>query len=623
MALFPCPACRRDVSEEAVSCPGCGHPIKGRGTKHHVDTLSIEEDIETSGVLGFVGALLIGLFKLGFRLVVLGVFVCLIGGGVVYSTEGYPTEHLSKVFVSKIKECQSPKILRGFEWATKRGLWEWLPGGTPAQKLASHIVNKSDKKMFWVVDQQLREMIGPKVTRRLVACMARMPCEAFENKDAKSSGWLDRCEVQWTDGVVLLISTTLGRLFSLSNNKGDQPGSSSGGTQSVRSAVKRRRVAPTQIASGAQKPKHKTKENAFGHGLFNPSWLLTPPANKKPHPIQNRTVKQRVTKQTRTKEPTVRELMPSSSRKLLQTMGSQKNKCDVPKTPPRSKVERARKACAKGNPKGCAVMAFVFLAYTKKNEKKALGYARRACKKGVLFGCYLLGYLYRHGKSIQTDYARAKQLFKRACRGGVQRACANLARSFYDSHEYKKAFTLAEQSCSQHNVLLGCVLAALMLEEGSHGVIDENKAAAFQYKGCKLGNADVCASLGFRYYRKRKHKQALVYFKRACDGCSQWGCFGLGSVHHLGLGTAKNPFVAVQIHKTNCDRGHGYSCRFMGAAHTVGEGGAVKSCKIANRYFHKACLLGVNKVCTVRCTFLNSASARFRRWVFGLLQARR
>lgn len=26
MALIPCPACSRQVSTQAVACPGCGHP---------------------------------------------------------------------------------------------------------------------------------------------------------------------------------------------------------------------------------------------------------------------------------------------------------------------------------------------------------------------------------------------------------------------------------------------------------------------------------------------------------------------------------------------------------------------------------------------------------------------
>lgn len=28
MAMIPCPECQRQVSDQAPSCPGCGHPLK-------------------------------------------------------------------------------------------------------------------------------------------------------------------------------------------------------------------------------------------------------------------------------------------------------------------------------------------------------------------------------------------------------------------------------------------------------------------------------------------------------------------------------------------------------------------------------------------------------------------
>jgi hypothetical protein len=30
MALIPCPECRREVSDKAPACPGCGYPIAAR-----------------------------------------------------------------------------------------------------------------------------------------------------------------------------------------------------------------------------------------------------------------------------------------------------------------------------------------------------------------------------------------------------------------------------------------------------------------------------------------------------------------------------------------------------------------------------------------------------------------
>lgn len=40
MALIPCPACAREVSDAAVACPHCGHPIAGEqgGTFKHALT---------------------------------------------------------------------------------------------------------------------------------------------------------------------------------------------------------------------------------------------------------------------------------------------------------------------------------------------------------------------------------------------------------------------------------------------------------------------------------------------------------------------------------------------------------------------------------------------------------
>ncbi|WP_091570333.1 zinc-ribbon domain-containing protein [Oryzisolibacter propanilivorax] len=32
MALIHCPACGREVSEQAQACPGCGHPLRAAGS---------------------------------------------------------------------------------------------------------------------------------------------------------------------------------------------------------------------------------------------------------------------------------------------------------------------------------------------------------------------------------------------------------------------------------------------------------------------------------------------------------------------------------------------------------------------------------------------------------------
>ena len=57
MALIPCPACARQVSEAAVACPNCGHPIAG-GNSTFKDALTRPEAVKSGfNVLGvFVAA---------------------------------------------------------------------------------------------------------------------------------------------------------------------------------------------------------------------------------------------------------------------------------------------------------------------------------------------------------------------------------------------------------------------------------------------------------------------------------------------------------------------------------------------------------------------------------------
>ena len=55
MALIPCPACTRQVSEEAAACPACGHPIAAGAATGSFKAALTRPDSMKSGftVLGF------------------------------------------------------------------------------------------------------------------------------------------------------------------------------------------------------------------------------------------------------------------------------------------------------------------------------------------------------------------------------------------------------------------------------------------------------------------------------------------------------------------------------------------------------------------------------------------
>jgi predicted amidophosphoribosyltransferase len=47
MALIPCPACGRQVSEAAPTCPGCGHPIAVPKGATFKDALTRPESVQS------------------------------------------------------------------------------------------------------------------------------------------------------------------------------------------------------------------------------------------------------------------------------------------------------------------------------------------------------------------------------------------------------------------------------------------------------------------------------------------------------------------------------------------------------------------------------------------------
>lgn len=38
MKLFPCPVCKHQISDSAVSCPHCGHPVNGPQSARIIDS---------------------------------------------------------------------------------------------------------------------------------------------------------------------------------------------------------------------------------------------------------------------------------------------------------------------------------------------------------------------------------------------------------------------------------------------------------------------------------------------------------------------------------------------------------------------------------------------------------
>jgi len=62
MSLIQCPTCKKNVSSEAVSCPGCGHPIKTSINCPNCQSSNVNK-ISAASKAG--SALMFGVFSLG------------------------------------------------------------------------------------------------------------------------------------------------------------------------------------------------------------------------------------------------------------------------------------------------------------------------------------------------------------------------------------------------------------------------------------------------------------------------------------------------------------------------------------------------------------------------------
>lgn len=90
-----------------------------------------------------------------------------------------------------------------------------------------------------------------------------------------------------------------------------------------------------------------------------------------------------------------------------------------------------RKACDLGDVNGCYNAAYLLengLA-GRRDAGCALALYRRACDEGKhAMSCMSAGQLYKRGRDVPRDDARAREAFERACAAGHSAACGELSK---------------------------------------------------------------------------------------------------------------------------------------------------------------------------------------------------
>src|SRR5262245_28615576 len=144
--------------------------------------------------------------------------------------------------------------------------------------------------------------------------------------------------------------------------------------------------------------------------------------------------------------------------------------------------------------------AFLALAGCKKDKpaaleedpaKKIVETLTAQCdKEKKLESCRALGVLYADGTGVTADPARARELFTRACEGGVTKACNNLGLLYASGigvePDPPRAAALYQRACDGNDPL-ACRNLGLMLLDGRGVTADPARAATLFEKGCSLG----------------------------------------------------------------------------------------------------------------------------------------
>lgn len=120
---------------------------------------------------------------------------------------------------------------------------------------------------------------------------------------------------------------------------------------------------------------------------------------------------------------------------------------------------------------------------------------QKACDMGNGIACSDLGWCYKNGKGVTTDYSKARELSQKACDAGSAIGCEELAHYYQYGIEYEQNLP---------------------------------KAAELYQKACDMGYADGCNNLGWFYQEGKGVLQnffkASRLFSRACQLGSTRGC---------------------------------------------------------------------------------------------------
>lgn len=189
----------------------------------------------------------------------------------------------------------------------------------------------------------------------------------------------------------------------------------------------------------------------------------------------------------------------------------------------------------------------------------------------------------------------------------ASQATATPAETAFRQKDYATALSLGRQECEAKR-LEGCVVVAVVLNNGLGVARDVPGARAVLGRACDLQSAGGCLNLAYTWMGKegRDYAQARPFLEKACALGSSDGCANLGVLQVQGLTGPPDRAAGVATMRRACDLGSRSGCASLGLtlADAKAAGGADYSG--AAKALLKACDLGDAQSCHPAGTLLLS-----------------
>src|SRR5262249_735979 len=148
--------------------------------------------------------------------------------------------------------------------------------------------------------------------------------------------------------------------------------------------------------------------------------------------------------------------------------------------------------------------------------------------------CVNLGRLYRDGRGVAKDPARAVELFEQVCARSA--GAAGRPGDADDSDAAANEDDDHENSAETASVIAGAgSLLGAQVATGGGVAADWDRAIELSKVGCDGGDNFGCFNLGVLYANgngvERDETAGLAYYQRACDGDDAEACFEAALMH--------------------------------------------------------------------------------------------